>query len=210
MIQLKSYTYKITDYDKKGTVIIVPNSFNVEDDQGDISLEGSFTKAINENFGRWRYLWNHNSDIKIGEPLEAWQNKTGLNVKAVLNLNKDHGRNAYEDYKLAAEYGRGVEHSMKVAAVKFKGNSPRYVSEWKVQEFSYIPIWGANPETPLIALKNSDDQAFVNYCIKNGNHTDCYQKKLESLLEPSKTLETADIDQVNKFYNSLNFIKNGN
>ena len=203
MIQLKSYTYKITDYDKKGTVIIVPNSFNVEDDQGDISLEGSFTKSINESFQRWRYLWNHNPDIKIGEPLEAWQNKTGLNVKAVLNLNKEHGRNAYEDYKLAAEYGRGVEHSMKVAPIKSRGSNPRYVSEWKVQEFSYIPIWGSNPETPLLAIKGSDNAAFIEYSLKNGNHTECYQEKLNSLLDkPISSLDAAD-DNIINFFNKL-------
>lgn len=205
MIQLKSFTYKITDYDKKGTVIIVPNSFNIEDDQGDISLEGSFTKAINENFDRWRYLWNHDSNRKIGEPLEGWQSKVGLNIKAILNLNKDDGKNAYEDYKLAAEYGRSVEHSMKVAAVKSRGRNPKYVSEWKVQEFSYIPVWGSNPETPLLAIKGSDDEAFINYCLKNGNHTECYQNKLDSLLvKPVSPLNTAD-EEVIKLFNNIKF-----
>lgn len=204
MILLKSYTYKITDYDKNGTVIIVPNSFNIEDDQGDISLKGSFSKAINENFNRWRYLFNHDDTRKIGEPLEAWEDGKGLNIKAVLNLNKDDGRNTYEDYKLAAEYGRTVEHSMAVAPVKVRGSRPRYVSEWRVKEFSYIPVWGSNPDTPLLAIK-SEDKQFVDYCLKNGNYTDCYANKYDSLLEPdiqNAPLEKAD-DQVINFLNKL-------
>lgn len=203
MLQLKAFTYKITDYDKKGTVVIVPNSFNVEDTQGDISLEGSFTKAINENFDRWRFLFNHDSTRKIGEPIEAWQNKTGLHVKAVLNLNKDDGRNTYEDYKLAAEYGRSVEHSMAVAAIKSRGSNPRFVSEWKVKELSYIPVWGSNPNTPLVELKTGDAQ-FIEYCIKNGKHTDCYLQKYESLVSKpiSESLTVAD-DELIEFINAL-------
>ena len=210
MIQLKDATYRVKDYDKDGTVVIMVNSFNIEDDQGDISLKGSFSKTIRDGFNRWRYLFNHDGTRKIGEPLEAWEANEGLIVKAVLNLNKDDGRNTYEDYKLAAEYGRGVEHSVAVRAIQSKGSAPRYVAEWMLKEFSYIPVWGSNPNTPLLAIK-AEDKQFVEYCMKNGNHTDCYIKKYESLLEPSdtKTLDAADDDQIIKFYNSLNFIDNG-
>ncbi len=202
MIQLKATTYKVMDYDKKGTVIIMPNSFNIEDDQGDISLKGSFTKAINENFTRWGFLFAHDPLRKIGEPLEAWETKQGLQVKAVLNLNKEDGRNTYEDYKLAAEYGRTVEHSMAVGVVKSYGNAPKFVTEWRVKEVSYIPLWGSNPNTPLIALKGEDEQ-YVQYCIKNGSHTDCYLKKYESLIEAGQPLHQAD--DLTEFINLLKF-----
>lgn len=206
MIQLKEATYKVKDYDKDGTVVIMVNSFNLEDDQGDISLKGSFSKTIRDGFDRWRYLFNHDSTRKIGEPLEAWESNEGLIVKAILNLNKQDGLNTYEDYKLAAEYGRGVEHSVAVRAINFKGATPRYVTEWMMKEFSYIPVWGSNPNTPLLAIK-SDDKKFVEYCIKNGKHTDCYLSKYESLLEPetpSPLLEVAD-DQLNEFFTKLKF-----
>lgn len=202
MIQIKQSTFQLKDIDKNGTVIIVPNSFNYEDDQGDISVKGSFSKSISESFQRWRYLFNHDMERKIGEPLEAWETSQGLTIKAVLNLNKDDGRNTYEDYKLASEYGRSVEHSVKVKALQSKGRSPRYVYEWAMQEFSYIPVWGSNPNTPLLALKTADS-GFVEYCIKNGKHTDCYLRKYESLLEPDKPLEEAD-EKLNKLYNLIN------
>ncbi len=191
MIQLKAATYRIKDYDKDGTVVILANSFNIEDDQGDISLKGSFTKTINDGFSRWRYLFNHDRTRKIGEPLEAWESSEGLVIKAVLNLNKEDGRNTYEDYKLAAEYGRSVDHSVAVAAVQSRGSRPRYVTEWKMMEVSYIPVWGSNPNTPLLAIK-SDDVEFVKHCINNGNHTDCYLKKYESLLPVANALTEAD------------------
>ena len=202
MIQLKSSTFKLKDYDKDGTVVILANSFNIEDSQGDISIKGSYTKAIKDGFNRWRYLFNHDNTRKIGEPLEAWESNEGLVIKAVLNLNKEDGRNTYEDYKLAAEYGRQVDHSVKVKAMQSRGTEPRYVTEWMMQEVSYIPVWGSNPNTPLLAVK-ADDIEFIQHCIKNGKHTDCYLKKYESLLEPTTSLETAD--DLNKFFNNLNF-----
>ncbi len=205
MIQLKESTYRLKDYDKDGTVVLLVNSFNIEDDQRDISVKGSFSKTINENFSRWRYLFNHDNTRKIGEPLEAWESAQGLCVKAVLNLNKDDGRNTYEDYKLAAEYGRGVEHSVAVMAVKSRGNSPRYVTEWRMKEFSYIPVWGSNPATPLLAVKSADKE-FVEHCIKNGNHTDCYLKKYESLIEPGIDAPLKEVESdINNFYKLLNF-----
>jgi len=200
MLQLKTATYALKDYDKDGTVIIQVNAFNVEDSQGDISLKGSFTKAINDGFGRWRYLYAHNKMEKIGEPLEAWEDNNGLIVKAVLNLNKPLGKNTYEDYRLAAEYGRSVEHSAAVAAIKTSGSNPRYVREWKLQEFSYIPVWGANPDTPLLALK-ADDKEFLQFCITKGDYSECMINKLETLYkaltEPgSHSDDAADISRL--------------
>lgn len=205
MLQLKSASFKLKEYDKKGTVVILVNSFNIEDSQGDISLKGSFTKTKNEGFERWRYLFNHNNERKIGEPIEAWETNEGLVIKAVLNLNKDDGRNTYEDYKLAMEYGRNVDHSVAVRAIKSRGSSPRYVSEWQMKEFSYVPVWGSNPNTPLLAMKGSEDAEFIEYCLKNGNHTDCYLNKYQSLLEPNTdSLDKADSNELNEFINALN------
>ena len=206
MIQLKAATYQLKDYDKDGTVIIQVNAFNVEDSQGDISLKGSFSKSINDGFSRWRYLYNHDRAEKICEPLEAWEDSNGLIVKAVLNLNKPLGQNTYQDYKLAAEYGRSVEHSAAVAAIKSKGSSPRYVTEGMLQEFSYIPVWGANPETPLLALKTADED-FLQFCITKGDYTECMINKLETLYkaltEPGD--HSDDAARLSRFTDNLNF-----
>ena len=178
---IKASSLQLKYYDKDGTVIFVANAFGNEDSARDVSLKGSFAKTIKEGFGRVRYLFAHDQQRKIGEPLEAWESDDGLIIKAVLNLNKDDGRNVYEDYKLAAEYGKSVEHSVGVIPIKSRGKDPRYVTEWKLVEVSYIPMWGANPATPMIALK---DEEFAKYCVANGNYTDCYIKKLEPVVTP--------------------------
>ena len=188
--QVKSAEYQLKDVDRSGTVIIRPNAFGNVDDQGDISMPGAFAKTNKEGFARLRYLFNHSMTRKVGEPLEGWEDSEGWVVKAVLNLNKEDGRNTYEDYRLAAEYGRGVEHSMGAWAIKTDGKAlnrdnpmsdPRKVYEWYVGEISYVPFRGSNPNTPVLALKSSCDVRFLDYCIKNGNYTDDYFVFLQAL-----------------------------
>jgi len=105
---------------------------------------------------------------------------------------------------MAMEYGRSVEHSVRVMAVKSTGDNPRYVSEWALAEISYTPFRGANPNTPLIDIK-ADDIQFAEYCYNNGRYSDCRMKKFESLLEAgNKPLLEAD-DTIIGLLKNINF-----
>jgi len=69
----------------------------------------------------------------------------------------------YEDYKLFAEYGRSLQHSVRVMPVKWKsermpdGSILWKVSEWKMREWSSLTQKGSNPITPVLELKNSPE-----------------------------------------------------
>ena len=204
MIQLKKADYILKDADGKGTVVFVANSFGVQDIQGDVSLKGSFAKTLNESFPRLKYLYNHDHEKVIGVPIEAHENDIGLIVKAALNLEKPLGKDTYLDYKMSLEYGRSVEHSCAVICTKSTGTNPRYVSEWKLAEVSYVPLMGANSETPLLELKSAE-KAFIEHCYNNGDYSPCRMKTFESLLDkPDIPLDTAD-DNIINFFNNLKF-----
>ena len=197
--KLKIADYRLKDIDEKGTVLFVANAFGVQDSHNEISLRGSFKKTLNESFHRLKYLYNHDANLVIGVPIEGYENETGLIIKAVLNLEKDVGKNTYEDYRMSLEYGRSVEHSIRTMVIKSTGNNPRYIQEQRIAEVSYVPIMGSNSATPLMAMKS-----FVEYCYNNGNYSPCYMKKLESVLEADNSLTQPD-HELNTFFNQLKF-----
>ena len=196
--KLKAADYRLKDVDNKGTVLFVANAFGVQDSYNEISLRGSFKKTLNESFDRLKYLYNHDVNKVIGVPIEGYENETGLIIKAVLNLDKDVGKNTYEDYRMSLEYGRSVEHSIRTMVIKSTGTNPRYIQEQRLAEVSYVPLMGSNSATPLLEMKS-----FVEYCYNNGEYSPCYMKKLESVLEADQSLSEPD-DELNKFYETLN------
>ena len=196
--KLKAADYRLKDVDNKGTDLFVANALGVKDSHNEISLRGSFKKTLNESFDRLKYLYNHDVNMVIGVPIEGYENETGLIIKAVLNLEKEVGKNTYEDYRMALEYGRSVEHSIRTMVIKSTGENPRYIQEQRIAEVSYVPLMGSNSATPLLEMKS-----FVEYCYNNGQYSPCYMKKLESVLEADKSLPEPD-EELNKFYESLN------
>jgi HK97 family phage prohead protease len=211
----KNIKSKVKEVDSKGQVVVAANSFGNVDSQGDISMPGSFSKTIKENFDRVKWFLNHDTTLLLGVPVQAVETPQYLQITGQLNLNKEIGRNTYEDYKLYAEYGKSLEHSIGVDAIKYViEDNVRKVTEWKLWEFSTLTSWGANSQTPLISIK-SDELEWLNIRLNKGNYTD--EKFLEiekqiqflkSLIdEPTKvTQPTEPIDwkEINRlFTNSL-------
>ena len=154
----KGLKSEVKDIDAKGIITVAANAIGNIDSQKDISMPGSFDKTINENFPRLKWFLNHNSNILLGVPIEAKELNNQLQVRGQINMKKQVGLDVYEDYKLYAEHGKTLEHSIGVDAIKssMKGDI-RQVTEWKWWEFSTLTSWGANPETPLIDLKSFED-----------------------------------------------------
>jgi len=194
---LKSYSSTIQDIDEKGVIVKAVNAFGNKDAVGDISLKGSYTKTLSEGFGRVRWFLNHKRDQLLGVPIEGHQTESHLVMKSKINLNKQIGRDTYEDYKIYAEQGKSLEHSVGVIAVKgkyeIKGDT-RLVSEWRLMEYSTLTDWGANPNTPTLSIKSEFGEgvdetiAFLEICLKKANYSDIKGKQVESQIAALKAL----------------------
>ena len=189
----KNFKSQIKDVSQKGQVVIAANAFGNIDSQGDISMQGSFSKTLSENFDRLKWFLNHDTTQLLGVPIQGVETPQYLQITGQLNLNKDLGRNIYEDYKLYAEYGKTLEHSIGVDPIKFTiENSIRKVTEWKLWEFSTLTAWGANPDTPMLAIKSENDLLdqleWLNLSLIKGNFTDEKFKEIESQIINIKSL----------------------
>lgn len=168
----------VIDLDGSGIITVAANAFGNIDSDRDISMPGSFSRTIKENFSRLKWFLNHNREQLLGVPLEAKETSDFLQVRGQLNMKKQIGRDTYEDYRLYAENGLSLEHSIGVDAVKFiedRENEVRKVTEWKWWEYSTLTSWGANERTPMLEMKSMDllpDLAFLELKMKKGNYTD--------------------------------------
>lgn len=147
------YQTKANDVDEKGIVTVAVNGIGIEDSQHDISVTGSFDQTLKEDIGRMRHFLNHDTTQLLGCPLEGAEKSGNLVMVSQLNLKKQIGRDTLEDYKLFAECGRTLEHSIGVRAMKRDGEDRRKVLQWKMFEFSTLTSWGSNPQTFLVNLK---------------------------------------------------------
>ena len=158
----KSLSKEIKDIDEKqGIVKVYANAFNNRDEDKQVSLPGSFTKTLKENLGRMKWFLNHgygNDFVLLGTPFidGGQQDSFGLLATNKFNMSKQIAKDIFEDYKIYAEFGRTLEHSIKVEPVKVdriedKGDPEKeteYVSEWKMWEMSTLTTWGSNEKTP--------------------------------------------------------------
>ncbi len=155
--QMKSLVYKTkaNDVDEKGIVTVAVNGIGVKDSQGDISMPGSFDKTLTEHFDKMRWFLNHKTDQLLGVPLSGKEENGNLVMVGQINLLKEIGRDVLADYKLYAENGRTLEHSIGVSAVKRDKADKSKVLEWKMWEYSTLTAWGANPQTFLVNIKSA-------------------------------------------------------
>lgn len=198
---------KSADATEQGRVTILANGLNIEDSQGDISMSGSFLKTLKDfNAGRRSifHYKNHNSNEIIGFILKGEETATDLVLESQLNLNKQIGREVFEDYKLAMQLGKNIEHSIGVYAIKRDKTDSRKVLEWQLEEVSTLTKRGANPSTGFINLKSidadTDPQGAIDYlrAVLNMKYSDDKLKRYESqlsLLEKSMKDENVEIVQ---------------
>lgn len=159
------YRTKANDVDdEKGIVTVAVNGIGVKDSQDDISMPGSFNKTLKENIGRMRWFLNHRTDQLLGVPLEGKEEGGNLIMTGKLNLDKEIGRDILADYKLFAENGRTLEHSIGVRAMKRDEADPRKVLEWKMFEYSTLTHWGSNPQTFLVGIKSATADQVKDAC----------------------------------------------
>lgn len=195
MRQYKDLETTIKDVDEKGRVLVAANAIGNEDADKDISMPGSFNKTLSENFNRLKWFLNHDKTLLLGVPIEGKEVDNKLQMLGQLNMKKELSRDTYEDYKLYAEYGRSLEHSIGVEAIKKEQkDSVRRVFEWKMWEYSTLTSWGANDQTELIGIKSSQDPAelitWLSLKLKKGNYTDERFMQIENQLSILRSLCT--------------------
>lgn len=199
----KSLKSNVKDVDSKGRIVVAANAFGNIDYDGDISMPGSFDRTIKENWHRVKWFLNHDRDKLLGVPLIATATQEYLQIEGQLNLNKDIGKDIWEDYKLYAEYGKSLEHSIGVDPIlsypdpemKVNGRPVNRVKEWKLWEYSTLTSWGANERTPMLSMKGASNVANIDWlelCLKKGNYTDEAFIEIEKSLNRIKSLIVKD------------------
>src|SRR5690606_29377644 len=113
-MEFKQHSVEVKDLDEsKGIITAYANVYNVEDSDGDISLPGSFTKTVTENFKRLRVLKDHNTQISLGVPLAInASDPYGLLTTTQFNMKKDVSKDMFSDIMLAMENGLNSELSI--------------------------------------------------------------------------------------------------
>lgn len=207
--------------EKQGIVQFYANAFNNIDADGDVSLPGSFSKTLKENIGRMRWLLNHDIDKLLGVPFidGGIEDNFGLISTNKANMDKELAKDTFQDYLLYKQFGRTLEHSVRVRPIKSeiveKEGIPieykqqaydmgfdriRIVKEWMLMEVSTV-MWGANEKTPLLDIKSLTDlDKTINYfhSMLNMNYTDERMKNIEETYnillslksEPLKSTQT--------------------
>lgn len=182
------YQTKTADVDEKGIVTVAVNGIGIEDSQKDISMPGSFVDTIRDDIGRMRWFLNHDTTQLLGVPLYGEEKSDNLIITGQLNLAKQIGRDILADYKLYAEAGRTLEHSIGVKALRRDKEDKRKVLQWKMYEYSTLTSWGANPNTYLVGLKSATaDQVrdaidFLKLALKQKGYSDERFMSIESEL----------------------------
>lgn len=198
-ILFKNLEYQVKDLDtEKGIVTVYINSFNNQDSDGDISLPGSFKRTFKNNGQTIQHWLNHDRDKLIGVPIGFKEDDFGAIAISQLNINKQLGRDVFEDYKLFAAHDKTLQHSVRVQPIKFEEDRSgdkysRRVSEWKlIMEFSTLYGWGANQQTPLIDIKSIND---LELMMTEGNYSDEKARLIEETYNKLKNLlNNQDID----------------
>lgn len=221
---VKSFNYEIKGLDPpKGIVQFYANSFDKKDSDNDIIIRGAFKKTLRENFKRIRHLLDHWESV--GVPISIKEDSFGLLTESQLIMGKQIGQETFEEYKVYAELGNTMEHSIRLDIVKFdedRESKTRTIREAKLWDVSTITKWGANEWTPQVALKQFDtiDKAVkgLELLLKGRFQDDKLEQieitlnKLKSLIsdEPLSTQEGNEpIDVINQFRDGLKLLKDG-
>jgi len=130
----KQHIDVIKDIDKaKGIVVIGINAFDIEDADGDTSLQVSFNRTAKNNLKQIRHFIDHSrTAIHTGVPQEFLISKVDIAAVSSLNMAVQQTKDLFATYLHAAENGTSVEHSIGAEAIQYtrteKGGL--MVSEW--------------------------------------------------------------------------------
>jgi HK97 family phage prohead protease len=216
-IGFKQLSYDLKDLDdKKGIVTAYANAYNFKDSDGDISAYGSFEKTVNENFKRIRVLKDHNPTMMVGVPLVIDTKDTyGLLTTSQFNMNKDLGRDMFQDVKLMHENGLNAELSIGYRVMQRDSKDKSIIKEYKLMEYSFLSSWGANQLSTVQDIKSIKSHYGIMELIEKAYNLDYSDERLRNIEQLLKSLtnepssidtskEPIILDTLKQFTNSLN------
>ena len=198
-MDFKQLSYDLKELDeKKGVVTAYANVYNFKDSDGDISAYGSFDKTVKENFKRIRVLKDHDPKMMIGVPLMIDTKDTyGLLTTSQFNMNKDLGRDMFQDVKLMHENGLNAELSIGYKVIQRDQKNKSMINEYKLMEYSFLSSWAANELSTVQGIKSIKSTYGILELIEksyNLDYSDERLRQIETLLKMAQMDEQDDKD----------------
>lgn len=215
----KQLSHEIKNIDDEGIVTAYANVYNVEDSDGDISAQGSFTKTIQEQKKRIRVLKDHNPTQSLGVPVEMRaDDPKGLLTTTKFNMKKDMARDMFTDIKLYMEHDLNAELSIGYEVLSRDEDDPRIIKEYKLYEYSFLTGWAANELSTVTGIKNDipggvkSHYGILELITKayDMDYSDSRLKQIENLLisltdEPEQGHHSDDqAEKIAEVFNSFN------
>ena len=201
-MEFKQLSYDLKELDEeKGIVTAYANAYNFKDSDGDISAYGSFDKTVSENFKRIRVLKDHNPTMMIGVPLMIDTKDTyGLLTTSQFNMQKDLGRDMFQDVKLMHENNLNAELSIGYKVMQRDVKNKNIINEYKLMEYSFLSSWGANELSTVQGIKSIKSTYGILELIEksyNLDYSDERLRQIETLLK-SLSNEPSETDTLNE------------
>ena len=201
-MEFKQLSYDLKELDEgKGIVTAYANAYNFKDSDGDISAYGSFDKTVSENFKRIRVLKDHNPTMMIGVPLMIDTKDTyGLLTTSQFNMQKDLGRDMFQDVKLMHENNLNAELSIGYKVMQRDVKNKSIINEYKLMEYSFLSSWGANELSTVQGIKSIKSTYGILEIIEksyNLDYSDNRLRQIEALLK-SLSNEPSETDTLNE------------
>ena len=201
-MEFKQLSYDLKELDEeKGIVTAYANAYNFKDSDGDISAYGSFDKTVSENFKRIRVLKDHNPTMMIGVPLMIDTKDTyGLLTTSQFNMQKDLGRDMFQDVKLMHENNLNAELSIGYKVMQRDVKNKSIINEYKLMEYSFLSSWGANELSTVQGIKSIKSTYGILELIEksyNLDYSDNRLRQIETLLK-SLSNEPSETDTLNE------------
>jgi len=195
-MDFKQLSYDLKELDeKKGVVTAYANAYNFKDSDGDISAYGSFEKTVSENFKRIRVLKDHNPTMMIGVPLMIDTKDTyGLLTTSQFNMNKDLGRDMFQDVKLMHENNLNAELSIGYQVIQRDQKNKSIINEYKLMEYSFLSSWGANELSTVQGIKSIKSTYGILELIEKSYDLDYSDNRLRQIETILKALTTEPLE----------------
>ncbi len=217
-MDFKQLSYDLKELDEsKGVVIAYANTYNFKDSDGDISAYGSFEKTVKESYKRIRVLKDHNPTMMVGVPLSIdTKDSYGLLTTTQFNMNKDLGRDMFQDVKLMHDNNLNAELSIGYRVLQRDQKNKSIITEYMLREYSFLSSWGANELSTVQGIKSVKSVYGIMELVQkayNLDYSDNRLRELETILkslsnEPSETDTLIDkpiiLDTLKSFSQSLN------
>jgi HK97 family phage prohead protease len=190
-MKFKGIHTKLEDFDlSKGEVVVYLSAFGNVDSDGDVIKKGAFRKSIMERGPssqkpRIKYLAQHDAYRPIGKWLEMAEDEQGLRAVGKLATATRDGKDYFEFYK----EGIITEHSIGFEVVQGASKADHYeIAEIKLWEGSAV-TWGANENTPLLAMAKSANMEPIDYLEKRIEKLSKFLRNGEASDEAFETVE---------------------